>query len=260
MSCMLLLACATTSCCPAVTGALTWSVPAFGLSHCHKHVFMGVTSLAASALHCMVSTEHCIELRWLCSCREQCGPSWLHAVACWLPSASIRRPRCILHHVLPTEQQAADSFCSCRPCCPLQRLQPPLEAPVQLEGMAQQSPEAAGDTPTIPELDARSASPDIFRWSIPGLLADIKVRRCRPMLWAFAMQACSGGTLGLQKACGCVLCCAKTASGAAGCPISARHLNLECTRDAGTHAGEDLQKPWRPGRSFCQSRACWVLA
>ena len=54
-----------------------------------------------------------------------------------------------------------------------------------------------------PEMDARSASPDIFlTWSIPGLLADIKVRRCRPTLWAFAVHACSGGTLGSHKACG----------------------------------------------------------
>ena len=75
MSCMLLLACATVSCRLAVTGALTWSVPAFGLSHRHKHAFWGLFPLAACGLHCMVSTEHCIELRWLFSCREQCRRS-----------------------------------------------------------------------------------------------------------------------------------------------------------------------------------------
>ncbi len=96
MSCMLLLACATMICRPAVTEVLTWSVSAVGLSHGHKHAFSGIASLAASGLLCLLSTEHCIERRWLFSCHEQCRPSWLHSVACWLPSASMYRVHWIL--------------------------------------------------------------------------------------------------------------------------------------------------------------------
>ena len=64
----------------------------------------------------------------------------------------------------------------------------------------------------------------------------------------FAMLYCPGGSLGLQ---GCVLCRARTAPGAAGCPICPKRFRLEHIQDAGLHAREDLQLPWLPGRSSC---------
>ena len=68
MSYILLLACATTSCCPAVTGARRG---VFLLLACHVATSTPCP-LAAAGLHCMVSTQHYFELRCLFSCHEQC--------------------------------------------------------------------------------------------------------------------------------------------------------------------------------------------